>query len=84
MKTITPKEKKVLELIAGGYSTGDVAAALDISKYTVLSHRRSLLGKFGVNNSVQLVMLAIKNKIIDVDDHKLKPAQYYDDQNGSK
>jgi DNA-binding CsgD family transcriptional regulator len=84
MKTITPKEKKVLELIAGGYSTGDVAAALDISKYTVLSHRRSLLGKFGVNNSVQLVMLAIKNKIIDVHDHKLKPAQYYDDQNGSR
>ena len=75
MKAITPTEKKVLELIAGGYSTSDVATALDISKYTVLSHRRSLLGKFGVNNSVQLVTLAIKNRIIDVHDPQQKSAQ---------
>jgi len=40
-----------------------------------LSHRRSLLGKFGVNNSVQLVTLAIKNKIIDVHDPQQKPTQ---------
>ena len=79
MKPITPTEKKILELIAGGYSTGDVAAVLDISKYTVLSHRRSLLGKFGVNNSVQLVTLAIKNKIIDVHDPEQSNNQYYDD-----
>jgi len=75
MKAITPTEKKVLELIAGGYSTSDVATALDISKYTVLSHRRSLLGKFGVNNSVQLVTMAIKNNIIDVHDPQQKSAQ---------
>ncbi len=79
MKPITPTEKKILELIAGGYSTSDVASALAISKYTVLSHRRSLLGKFGVNNSVQLVTLAIRNRIIDVDDPEQKSNQYYDD-----
>jgi DNA-binding CsgD family transcriptional regulator len=84
MKTITPTEKKVLELIAGGYSTSDVAAVLAISKYTVLSHRRSLLGKFGVNNSVQLVTLAIKNNIIDVHDSQQKPGRYYEERNGSK
>jgi DNA-binding CsgD family transcriptional regulator len=79
MKPITPTEKKILELIAGGYSTSDVASALAISKYTVLSHRRSLLGKFGVNNSVQLVTLAIKNRIIDVHDREQTTNQYYDD-----
>jgi DNA-binding CsgD family transcriptional regulator len=79
MKPITPTEKKILELIAGGYSTTDVASVLAISKYTVLSHRRSLLGKFGVNNSAQLVTLAIKNKIIDVHDPDQKSTQYYDD-----
>ena len=84
MKPITPTEKKVLELIAGGYSTGDVAAALDISKYTVLTHRRSLLGKFGVNNSIQLVTLAIKNKIIDVHDPDQKSTSYYEDVDGPK
>ena len=79
MKPITPTEKKILELIAGGFSTSDVASALAISKYTVLSHRRSLLGKFGVNNSVQLVTMAIKNRIIEVHDEEQKPNQYYDD-----
>jgi len=68
MKSITPTEKKILELIAEGFSTHDVASALAISKYTVLSHRRSLLGKFGVKNSVQLVTRAIKNKVISVND----------------
>ncbi|HET6540756.1 MAG TPA: LuxR C-terminal-related transcriptional regulator [Chryseolinea sp.] len=68
MKSITPTEKKILELIAEGFSTHDVASALAISKYTVLSHRRSLLGKFGVKNSVQLVTRAIQNKVISVND----------------
>ncbi|HEY5916894.1 MAG TPA: helix-turn-helix transcriptional regulator [Chryseolinea sp.] len=82
MKAITPTEKKILELIADGFSTHDVAAALAISKYTVLSHRRSLLGKFGVKNSVQLVTRAIQNKVISVNDRQ-QPNQYYEDLNGS-
>ena len=72
MKSITPTEKKILELIAEGFSTHDVASALAISKYTVLSHRRSLLGKFGVKNSVQLVTRAIQNKVINVNDGNLR------------
>jgi len=82
MKAITPTEKKILELIADGFSTHDVATALAISKYTVLSHRRSLLGKFGVKNSVQLVTRAIQNKVISVNDRQ-QPNQYYEDLNGS-
>ena len=83
MKSITPTEKKILELIAGGFSTQDVAAALSISKYTVLSHRRSLLGKFGVKNSVQLVTKAIQIKVIDLNSSQQKPSQYYEDLTGS-
>jgi DNA-binding CsgD family transcriptional regulator len=82
MKAITPTEKRVLELIANGYSTHDVASALAISKYTVLSHRRSLLGKFGVKNSVQLVTKAIRSKVIDLNDRQI-PNQNYEDLNGS-
>ena len=82
MKAITPTEKRVLELIANGYSTHDVASALAISKYTVLSHRRSLLGKFGVKNSVQMVTKAIRNKLIDINNPQ-NPNQYYEDLNGS-
>ena len=82
MKSISPTEKKILELIAKGFSTGDVASALAISRYTVLSHRRSLLGKFGVKNSVQLVTKAIQNNVIDVYDRQ-KSNQSYGDLNES-
>jgi DNA-binding CsgD family transcriptional regulator len=79
MKTITPTEKKILEMLADGFSTHDVASALAISKYTVLSHRRSLLGKFGVKNSVQLVTKAIQNKVIDIHNSPSQAQNYYED-----
>lgn len=66
MKSISPTEKKILEMIAEGFSTPDVALALEMSKHTVLSHRRSLLRKFDVKNSAELVRRAIQTKVIDV------------------
>jgi DNA-binding CsgD family transcriptional regulator len=66
MKPITPTEFKVLQLIAEGLSSADVASFLDMNKYTVLSHRRSLLKKFGVNNSMQLVRKALKEKVLSL------------------
>ena len=66
MKSISPTEKKILEMIAEGFSTPDVALALDMSKHTVLSHRRNLLLKFDVKNSAELVRRAIQAKVIDV------------------
>ena len=64
MKQITPTEKKVLELIAAGFSTVEAAESMRISAHTVLTHRRNLLLKFNVRNSAQLVMEAIQNNII--------------------
>lgn len=66
MKAITPTEKKILEMIAEGFSTGDVAVALEMSAHTVLSHRRSLLRKFDVKNSAELVRRAIQSKVINI------------------
>lgn len=83
MKTITPTEKKILEMLADGFSTHEVAAALSVSKYTILSHRRSLLGKFGVKNSVQLVTKAIQNKVIDIHSPLQHSHQRHEDLNGA-
>ena len=65
MKAITPTEKKILELIADGFSTTDAAGLLNMSRFTVSSHRRSLLKKFDVKNSAQLVLKAVQCRIID-------------------
>lgn len=64
MKSITPTEKKILEMIAEGFSTPDVAVALEMKAHTVLSHRRSLLRKFDAKNSAELVRRAIQVKVI--------------------
>jgi len=66
MKAITPTEKKILELIAAGFSTTDAAGFLSMSRFTVSSHRRSLLKKFDVKNSAQLVLKAVQCRVIDL------------------
>jgi len=55
IKLITEREKEILELIASGYSSKQIAARLKISYHTVVRHRSNLLSKLGVHNSVELI-----------------------------
>lgn len=61
---ITPREKEVLELVAGGRSTKQIADKLKISIRTVESHRINMLKKFDVNNTAELIKRAIELKLI--------------------
>lgn len=58
MQTITPKERKVLDLIAQGLSTKEMADQLNISFHTVETYRKTLRLKFEARNSVELIMKA--------------------------
>lgn len=60
MKALTPMELKILSLISAGRSTNEVAKDLGMSKYTVISHRRSLLLKLDASNSAELVRKAME------------------------
>jgi len=55
---ISKREKQVLQLVAAGNSSKQIAAALSISENTVETHRRRLLEKFRVNNSTALIQEA--------------------------
>jgi DNA-binding NarL/FixJ family response regulator len=61
---LTPREIQVLELVAGGYSTKQVADKLGIGPRTVESHRVNMLKKMKVNNTAELVKKAIEMKIL--------------------
>ena len=61
---VTPREKEVLDLVAAGLSTKQIADKLDISVRTVESHRINMLKKLRVNNSAELIRKAIELKII--------------------
>lgn len=61
---ITEREREVLSLMAKGYTTPKIGALMFISPLTVESHRRNLLQKFCVTNSVSLIHRATEMKII--------------------
>lgn len=56
----TRREKEVLELIAKGKTTKEIANELFISEKTVETHRSNLLSKFDVKNVVSLLKAAIE------------------------
>jgi len=61
---ISDREKDVLELIGAEMSTNEIADNLFISTNTVMTHRKSLLLKFDVKNSVGLIRKALEFGII--------------------
>ena len=61
---ITEREREVLALMAKGYTTQKIGDLMFISPLTVETHRRNLLQKFCVTNSVSLVHRATELKFI--------------------
>ena len=56
---LTKREIEVLNCIAAGLTTNEIAEELFISTHTVETHRKNLLAKIGVKNSAGLVKYAI-------------------------
>jgi DNA-binding NarL/FixJ family response regulator len=56
---LTPREGEVMQLIAKGYSSKEVARLLAISPATVRRHRESLMAKLDVHNVAELTALAM-------------------------
>jgi len=62
----TSREFEILKLLCTGYSAGEIAETLHLSKKTIEGHRTKLFIKTGTKNSVSLVIHALKNQIIDL------------------
>jgi len=63
---ITRREKEVLEQIARGFNTREIAEKLSISPRTVEGHKANLIEKTGSKNIINLLIFAIKNGLVDV------------------
>lgn len=59
----TKTEKSVLEKIAKGYSTKQIAQQLDISEKTVETHRKHLFDKAKVKNVAELIAYAYTSRL---------------------
>jgi DNA-binding NarL/FixJ family response regulator len=61
---LTNREREILQLLAEGKTNKDVATALNISLYTVETHRSHILQKLSLHNSAELVLYAVRKGII--------------------
>lgn len=64
---LTTREKEVLQLICLGLNNQQIAEKLFISPMTIKSHRSNLLEKTGCKNTPSLILLAIKNKMVELE-----------------
>jgi two-component system, NarL family, response regulator NreC len=61
---LSPREKEVLQLLAQGQTNKEVAGVLNLSPHTVDTHRANLMQKLGLRNLADLILYAVRKKII--------------------
>lgn len=61
---LTPREREILQLLAEGKSNKEVASLLGISVNTAEAHRANIMLKLDFHSIAELVLYAIRNKII--------------------
>jgi len=65
LSQLTHREREVLQLIAEGNSSKEVAALMGVSLKTIESHRSSLMTKLGIHKVAALVRFAIREGLIE-------------------
>lgn len=65
-KLLTEREREILQLLAEGKSNKDVAAILNVSPLTVETHRSNLMQKLDLHSTAEIVLYAVRKKIIAV------------------
>src|ERR1700741_1231616 len=61
---LTGREREILQLLAEGKANKEVATALNISPYTVETHRRHILEKLKLHTPAELILYAVRKGII--------------------
>lgn len=61
---LTDREKEVFQMLAEGKSNKDIAQTLNLSPYTVETHRTRIMQKLDLHSSTDIVLYAVRKKII--------------------
>ncbi len=66
-ETLSPREKEILVCVAKGLLNKEIADRLNLSIYTVITHRKNITRKTGIRSVAGLTVYALLNKLIDPD-----------------
>ena len=61
---LTDREKEVFQLLAEGKSAKEIATILNLSPYTVETHRTRIMQKLDLHSVVDLVLYAVRKKLV--------------------
>ena len=61
---LTPREREILQLVAEGKSNKEVAVILNLSVYTVETHRSNIMEKLKLKSLPELILYAVRKGII--------------------
>jgi DNA-binding NarL/FixJ family response regulator len=65
-RVLTPREREVIQLVAEGKSTKEVATALSLSVKTAETHRTNLMRKLDLHSVATLTLYAVRNGIVQI------------------
>jgi two-component system, NarL family, response regulator NreC len=65
-RALTNREREVLKLLAEGKTVRAAATVLGLSSKTVDAHKFNLMRKLGIHNKAELVMWAIRKKVVQI------------------
>jgi DNA-binding NarL/FixJ family response regulator len=69
---LTPREREIVQLLAEGKSSKEVAVALDLSVKTAETHRSNIMRKLDLHSVSDLVLYAVRNNIVHVANSSLQ------------
>lgn len=64
LAALTPRQREILQLVAAGHTSKDIAQHLGLSYRTVETHRNQLMRRLGVNDLAGLVRFAVRVGLI--------------------
>ena len=67
LEALSPREREILQLVAEGKTSQEIAVTLSISPKTVDTYRSRLMGKIGVEDMAGLIKFAIQHGVISLE-----------------
>jgi DNA-binding NarL/FixJ family response regulator len=64
---LSPREREVLQLMAEGRSTNQIAEGLGVSVKTVEAHRKQIMTKLGIHSVAELTKYAIRQGLTSLE-----------------
>ena len=62
---LTSREKEILKLYVEGYTNNEIAEKLNLSVFTVKTHKNNIMQKYSFKSTVEMIKFALRNNIVE-------------------